>query len=65
MCCSTIKKAEPRLSMFSRPQMVDLKVFVLFSKQESGSRAQGIKKALTVAVTSCYAIILEVGEFQS
>ena len=38
------KKAEPRFAMFfSRPQMVVLSDFVLFLKQESGSRAQGSK----------------------
>ena len=37
-------KAEPRFAMFfSKLQMVVLNDFVLFLKQESGSRAQGSK----------------------
>ena len=44
MCCNRIKKAEPRFALFSsRLQTVVLKDFVLFLKQESGSRVQGSK----------------------
>ena len=40
------KKAEPRFAMlFSRLQRVILNDFVLFLKQESGSRGQGSKDA--------------------
>ena len=52
------KKAEPRFAMFfSRLQMVVLNDFVLFLKQESGSRAQGskapgMKKALSKVLNS-------------
>ena len=43
MCCSGIKRLNLDLLWFSRLQMVVLKVFVLFLKQESSSRAQGHK----------------------
>ena len=56
MYCNQIKKVEPRFAMFfSRLHMAVLKDFVLFLKQESGSRgsrleglkARGMKKAFS------------------
>ena len=43
MSTCTFRVAGPGFAMFSRLQIVVLNDFVLFLKQESGSRAQGSK----------------------
>ena len=49
-CCNRIKRPKLDLLCFSRLQMVVLNDFVLFLKQESGSKARGTEKAFSKAL---------------